>query len=389
MIRAGATRLMDLRAEAEPPGYGVPVEHWPLEDCEAGQHVLIDAAARRLKTLVDRGERVGVYCQAGRSRTAAVALAYLVASGWSLTEAERRLRVVRPQAWPAPGLGEAVGELADYQARTHLRHESITVEGVRLHAVHCPGSGPAVILLHGAYGSWTHWWHNLESLQQYGDVWALDLPGFGESDDWPHDFEVSAYLAFLETVLETISADPVILAGYSFGAHLAAHLAIRRPSRIHALWLVSLVGRTGDPARYRPVAETRFPPHPTLADRLAVVRQNLSTIHLVNPPDARTVYTIYQNIRQTRLGPKQIRGAAPPPSNLELVRALRVPTLMMWGHHDPFCQPSVSEWVAACRAANPDIHTVVAREAAHWCQYEAPQALIEAVNTVYAPFGRD
>lgn len=42
------------------------------------------------------------------------------------------------------------------------------------------GSAPALVLLHGGYGSWTHWLKNVESLAARYTVWAADLPGLGE-----------------------------------------------------------------------------------------------------------------------------------------------------------------------------------------------------------------
>src|SRR6202012_2762510 len=43
------------------------------------------------------------------------------------------------------------------------------------------GNGPALVLLHGGYGSWTHWLRNVENLASRYSVLACDLPGLGES----------------------------------------------------------------------------------------------------------------------------------------------------------------------------------------------------------------
>lgn len=112
MIRAGATRLIDLRAETRPPRYEVPVEHFPLEDLVEGQEEVIGRAAERVRELVGRGETVGVYCQAGVSRTAAVAIAYLMLEGMDLAGATRYLRSCRPAAMPAVGLWKSLEVLA-------------------------------------------------------------------------------------------------------------------------------------------------------------------------------------------------------------------------------------------------------------------------------------
>ncbi len=101
MVAAGARRLVDLRAETSPPRLAVPVDHFPIADLEAGQDELIMAAARHVLSLAGAGTVVGLYCQAGLSRTSAVAIAYLMLGGASLRAARDLVRAVRPQAWPA------------------------------------------------------------------------------------------------------------------------------------------------------------------------------------------------------------------------------------------------------------------------------------------------
>ena len=104
MVAAGAQQLVDLRGETKPPGLRVPIEHIPIIDLEPGQDELILRAARHVAELARSGVTIGVYCQAGVSRTSAVAIAYLMLGGVPLAEANRTLRRIRPQAMPALGL---------------------------------------------------------------------------------------------------------------------------------------------------------------------------------------------------------------------------------------------------------------------------------------------
>ena len=117
MVAAGAERLVDLRGETRPPGLPVPIDHFPIIDLEPGQDELIARAAAHVAALARAGTRVGMYCQAGISRTAAVAIAYLVLGGATLDDATAAVRRVRPQAMPALELRRSLERLAARPAR--------------------------------------------------------------------------------------------------------------------------------------------------------------------------------------------------------------------------------------------------------------------------------
>ena len=44
------------------------------------------------------------------------------------------------------------------------------------------GSGPAIVLLHGGHGSWTHWLANIPALAEGHTLLVPDMPGYGDSD---------------------------------------------------------------------------------------------------------------------------------------------------------------------------------------------------------------
>jgi len=382
MMEAGATRLFDLRGEVSPPRYRVPVEHFPLEDLRYGQHEMLLAAARRLRDLVRDGETVGVYCQAGVSRTAAVAILYLMLEGRSRSEATRLLRLSRPEALPAVLLERCLVEL-EQELPLMPATWSMEVAGVRVAGVHRPGDGPPLVLLHGAYGDWTHWMRNLDGLSAGADVYALDLPGFGSSDDLGGEFDYGRYLDFLAEAISRLKPGPVVVGGYSFGAALAARLALHAPERVRAAVLVSLVGRTGDPATHHPIDERHFTSSMTLAERWSVLADNLRRWHVAEPGlvDDRAVAMTYKSVFFTRLTPRRLRAASQPLPILEVVEQLRRrPLLMVWGARDAFCQPSAAVWAAACRRVNPGLESVILEDAGHWCQFERPQAFTDAVN---------
>jgi hypothetical protein len=112
MATAGADVLLDLRGETRPPRLPITIEHFPIEDLMPGQEELILAAAQRVRELTSQGLTVGIYCQAGVSRTSTVAIAYLVLGGVPLADALAHVRRIRPQAMPALELWHSLERLA-------------------------------------------------------------------------------------------------------------------------------------------------------------------------------------------------------------------------------------------------------------------------------------
>jgi protein-tyrosine phosphatase len=109
MVHAGAERLVDLRGEVRPPKlFPVPIDHFALVDLEPDQDELIEQVAAHLASLAAAGTRVGIYCQAGISRTSTVAIAYLMQGGMSLDDATRLVRTARPQSMPAVELRKSL-----------------------------------------------------------------------------------------------------------------------------------------------------------------------------------------------------------------------------------------------------------------------------------------
>lgn len=113
MARMGADVLIDLRGETKPPGLPVRIDHFPIMDLEPGQEELIMATAKHVADLVKEGLKVGVYCQAGVSRTSTVAIAYLMTGGLRLPDALALVRRIRPQSMPAVELMKSLERIED------------------------------------------------------------------------------------------------------------------------------------------------------------------------------------------------------------------------------------------------------------------------------------
>jgi magnesium chelatase accessory protein len=102
----------------------------------------------------------------------------------------------------------------------------IRAGGFRWH-VQVAGDGPALLLLHGT-GAATHSWRDLlPLLAAHFTVIAPDLPGHGFTDTPPaHALSLPGMAGAVQALLAALAAKPVLVAGHSAGAAVAALMAL-------------------------------------------------------------------------------------------------------------------------------------------------------------------
>jgi len=100
------------------------------------------------------------------------------------------------------------------------------------------GSGPPLVLLHGAGGGGVVWHQNIGAFSNHFRVIAPDVVGYGESDKPSADYDRPFYASWLRDFLDAIDVDQIYLAGVSQGGAIAAQFAIDYPERVDQLALV-------------------------------------------------------------------------------------------------------------------------------------------------------
>jgi pimeloyl-ACP methyl ester carboxylesterase len=251
-----------------------------------------------------------------------------------------------------------------------------SIARVRGLAMRTWGSGSPLVLLHGGMGSWNHWSRNVEALSQKYAVHALDMPGYGDSPSVDRDLPEDDYAAMVAEAVGAIgSYEPVALAGFSFGGILAAIVAAQMGARLRKL---SMLG----PGGFGRSAKLELRKIPLDAEGLRSVREVLRhnlQVMMIADPAAVTEETIdlhYANVRRTRFDGRRVSLGS---RITELLGQIVCPVQVIWGSRDPLPYPDVQARVDIVRAARPDARTDVIPGAGHWVQYEAPEAVNQAM----------
>ena len=117
------------------------------------------------------------------------------------------------------------------------RHHAV-VDGRRVHYLDV-GDGPPVLLVHGLASAWSVWYQTLPAVSEHYRVIAVDLPGFGRSDAFGRDVELTDYVDVLIGLLDGLGIEQVRLVGHSLGGVIGQHFAATHPTRTAALVLVA------------------------------------------------------------------------------------------------------------------------------------------------------
>jgi pyruvate dehydrogenase E2 component (dihydrolipoamide acetyltransferase) len=136
-----------------------------------------------------------------------------------------------------------VPEEAAGEAETPTR--TVEVGGRRLRYLERAPDEPAgdpVVLLHGFGGDLNNWLFNTDRLAERRRVYALDLPGHGESSKDVGAGDLDTFAGTLGGFLDAVGAARAHLVGHSMGGAVALAYALDHPDRVASLTLVAAAG---------------------------------------------------------------------------------------------------------------------------------------------------
>jgi pimeloyl-ACP methyl ester carboxylesterase len=237
-----------------------------------------------------------------------------------------------------------------------------------------------LVLLHGDFGSWTHWVRNVLPLSRHFRVLVPDMPGYGASDLPPEPWSPASLARIIGGGIGEIlgASARYSVAGFSFGGIIAGHLAALEEDRVDRLVLLGpgglgLPGASDAPVLRRVQAGMGAP------EIRAVHRHNLLALMIADPGKADDLAV---DLQMANIGGARLRAGAIPASDvlLRILPTVRARLSGIWGGRDAFVFPHVRERGDLLRRFQPDIDFRTIEGAGHWTPYEAPGAVNAALT---------
>ena len=200
--------------------------------------------------------------------------------------------------------------------------------------------GETVILIHGFGGDLDNWLFNIDALAETATVYALDLPGHGQSVKALAKPGLASLTEALASFMDTLGLASAHLVGHSLGGAIAMQLAADRPAKVKSLTLICSSGLGPEIGTYvetftaaqtrkdlKPVLETLF------ADTSLVSRQLVDDVLKYKRLDG--VAGLLDGLKQALFGggKQHDAPAAALAGNLP-------PTLIVWGSQDQVIPPA-------------------------------------------------
>jgi len=250
------------------------------------------------------------------------------------------------------------------------RDGTTVVNGIRVDLIE-RGKGRPLLFLHPGIGIESTA-PVLDRLAERAHVLAPSHPGFGTSDlpQWMTTVDDLSY--FYLDLMDALDLRDALVVGVSFGAWIAAEIAVKSTARISRLVMANAVGiKVGN-------RETR-----DIADIFAVVEPDFNKLAYWDPKTGERDYKALPDAEVAAVARNReslARFAWQPymhdPKLKNRLHRIRIPTLFLWGAHDRILSESYGR--AYC-AAIPGARFELIEKAGHFPHLEQPQVFADRV----------
>lgn len=221
------------------------------------------------------------------------------------------------------------------------------------------GEGPAIVMLHGWGANISLFEGMINHLAPYYTIYALDMPGFGKSEEPKEPWTVDNYIDFVIKFIKEMNISDTILLGHSFGGKIIIKM-VNQPNLPFKVNKIILMGSAG--IRPKKTAKQKFKIY---TYKLGKAFLNLKLIKFLYP-DA------LSNL-QARSGSADYRAASPMMKKTfvsvvnehmeEYLPNIKQSTLLIWGKNDTATPLSDGQYM---EKAIPDAGLVALDNAGHY-----------------------
>jgi pimeloyl-ACP methyl ester carboxylesterase len=240
------------------------------------------------------------------------------------------------------------------------------------------GSGPPLVLVHGAGGSAELWPRQLDGLADVARVVAPDLPGHGALGRRGRP-TIAAYAEWLDGFLTAVVEEPAVLVGHSMGGAIAQEMALRSPGRLMSLTLHD-TGYHFDRSRNESLVKWNAKRN-RIADEQGMPALAAIPSPFPQPPFMPREREAEARERLARMSPDGFIGAGAGldtwPGTKDRLANIAVPTLVIYGELEVEALLRASKHMGA---AIPGAVLVEIPQCGHSPQYERPELFNAALR---------
>lgn len=256
------------------------------------------------------------------------------------------------------------------------------------------GQGPVLLFVHGLGSNLQAWYKNLDSLQLTHRCIALDLPGYGKSDDGQQAYRMHFFAATLQAFIAELGLKDVTLVGHSMGGQIAMHTVLVSTENVSRLVLVAPAGFETFTEAQQQWFATYVTPTVVKATPDGQITRNFEMNFFDMPDDARFMIADRLELKASpayeaycQMIPQCVNAMLTEPV-FDRLPEITLPTLVVFGAEDAlipnrFLHPglTVEEVAQAGLAQLPNAQLAILPQAGHFVQWEQSAELNKMIIT--------
>jgi pimeloyl-ACP methyl ester carboxylesterase len=255
-----------------------------------------------------------------------------------------------------------------------VEEKDVTVFGQKMHYLEA-GRGAPVIFLHGTGGEGARWMPQIRELASDFRVIAIDQIGYGQSDKPLTQYHSGVFAEFVAGVMKAIGVPKASFVGQSMGAGVVLYMAVHYPAMVDRIVLVNGGGFRAATAAPRAGAAApnwharQIANAATLAESREYLEQLYYNDALVTAAAVEANLVLRLKSAYT-IGSSQLAGEKGLGVITEQqVRAIKAPTLLLWGANDTMATVASADRLHAAIAGS---RKVLIDKAGHYPFVEHP-----------------